>query len=100
MIEFDENALKNILDACIATQEKKRVASDMEETMAMVLMLGCSEKINTVTDVLGIFYKLTAKEKLLFAGRVYDLVTICDDIIKQHEDIAKETSDENDSTKQ
>ena len=100
MIEFDERAMKRIIDACIKTQEKKRVASDINETMAMVLLLNCTEKIDAVTNIFDMFDKLTTKEKLLVAGRIYDLVSTCDDITKQHkDDISKETQDENNSTK-
>lgn len=100
MIEFDERAMKSIIDACIETQEKKRVASDINETTAMVLLLNCTEKIDAVTNIFDMFDKLTSKEKLLVAGRIYDLISICDEITKQHkDDISKETPDENNSTK-
>ena len=100
MIEFDEHAMKSIIDACIETKDKKRVASDINKTIAMVLLLSCTEKINTVDNVFDMFDELTPNEKLLFARRIYDLASTCDDITKQHkDDISKETPDENNSTK-
>ena len=95
MVEFDEKAMKHVIDACLEIQAKKQKSSNIKEAMAMVLMMSCSQKIESATKIISIFSDLTPEEKLSFAGSIYEFALTCDDIIKKHENIPKETSNEN-----
>lgn len=99
MVEFDEKAMKHVIDSCLEIQAKKQKASDIKEAMAMVLMMSCSQKIESATKIISIFSDLTPEEKLSFAGSIYGFALTCDDIIKKHENIPKETSNENNEDK-